>query len=512
MKKIVHLFIAVYFLLKILTPTLQAQMPTFSKIYYQSQMQVYAMIKTYDNKYVVAGEESYDALIFKTDTIGNILWKKKIGGSNNDKFNCLIQSKDSCFILAGNTVNASTDIFCVKINSNGDTLWTKEIDMGGNDYVCSLQQTYDKGFVLAGYSVHASAPLSTIMVVKLDSAGNIKWGKSFSGGNVDNYAYSVKQLPDSGYVVIGFVDSLSINDPATFLMKLSGTGDVVWTKKQKISSSNYTYGNDVIVETNGLVCHLLTKETNAYSVIMKTDLSGNVLWCKKNNYTGYMGGNTELPLKLYKALSNKYIFIHSDGALIEIDTAGNSVWAKQWELQSLNDFFQNSNKGFLILGNPLLLTKSAGYISIIKTDSAGNNNYQSCLMSSTVPTNSTFPISMLPFSFTSSASALPVSFHPVVTNSLLALFGDACVVGNIEENKTDEDLIKIYPDPAINDLTIETLQKSTIEILNIEGQIIRSVSLSETSITIDISDLAGGLYLVKVKNENGVAVKKFIKE
>ncbi len=41
---------------------------------------------------------------------------------------------------------------------------------------------------------------------------------------------------------------------------------------------------------------------------------------------------------------------------------------------------------------------------------------------------------------------------------------------------------------------------------------IKSINAEETHTTIDISGFARGMYFVKVKNENGVEVKKFIKE
>jgi uncharacterized protein (TIGR02145 family) len=75
-----------------------------------------------------------------------------------------------------------------------------------------------------------------------------------------------------------------------------------------------------------------------------------------------------------------------------------------------------------------------------------------------------------------------------------------------------ENQIQIYPNPVNNNLTIETLQKSEIEILNIEGQIIKSIYTNDKATTIDISTLAGGMYFLKVKTEKGFVVKKFVKE
>jgi len=73
-------------------------------------------------------------------------------------------------------------------------------------------------------------------------------------------------------------------------------------------------------------------------------------------------------------------------------------------------------------------------------------------------------------------------------------------------------LTAIYPNPATSIITIVGLQKSYIEILNIEGQLIKSLKSNEVNTRVDISDYSRGMYFVKVKTEIGIAVKKFIKE
>ena len=69
----------------------------------------------------------------------------------------------------------------------------------------------------------------------------------------------------------------------------------------------------------------------------------------------------------------------------------------------------------------------------------------------------------------------------------------------------------VFPSPSINELTIKTLQNSEIEIYNIEGQILQRFTSLKNQTIIDITNLAKGIYFVKVKNENGITVRKFIK-
>lgn len=77
----------------------------------------------------------------------------------------------------------------------------------------------------------------------------------------------------------------------------------------------------------------------------------------------------------------------------------------------------------------------------------------------------------------------------------------------------------VYPNPTIDNLTIETppvlpvgRQISIIEILNIQGQLLKTLTSSDNITSIDVSTFKSGVYVVEVKTEKGVVVKKFVKE
>jgi|GEM_PF-660081 len=82
----------------------------------------------------------------------------------------------------------------------------------------------------------------------------------------------------------------------------------------------------------------------------------------------------------------------------------------------------------------------------------------------------------------------------------------------ISENSILSDLFSIYPNPANDKIEISVSQKSEIEILNAEGQILKSFNAIANRTTVDLSGFAAGVYFVKVQTSKGVAVKKFVKE
>jgi hypothetical protein len=81
----------------------------------------------------------------------------------------------------------------------------------------------------------------------------------------------------------------------------------------------------------------------------------------------------------------------------------------------------------------------------------------------------------------------------------------------IKENLNNLQVL-IYPNPATNNLTIETSPQAIIEITNIQGQLIKTIVAIGNKTTIDVSALPSGVYVVEVNMEKGVEVKKFVKE
>jgi YVTN family beta-propeller protein len=84
-------------------------------------------------------------------------------------------------------------------------------------------------------------------------------------------------------------------------------------------------------------------------------------------------------------------------------------------------------------------------------------------------------------------------------------------ISNLNENYLFSD-ISIYPNPAINTIIIKCRQKSSINIINIQGQTILQQQLLQDKTDINISGLAKGVYILRINNNNKTKVTKFLKE
>lgn len=97
------------------------------------------------------------------------------------------------------------------------------------------------------------------------------------------------------------------------------------------------------------------------------------------------------------------------------------------------------------------------------------------------------------------------------TARYLAKYIDSTHVG-ITENSKPKTNISVYPNPVVDNLTIEIPQSAIIEITNIQGQLIKTFTTIGNKTNVDVLALPSGVYIVEVRTEKGVEVKKFIKE
>ena len=91
----------------------------------------------------------------------------------------------------------------------------------------SIQQTSDGGYIVAGETHSFGDEYGDIWVIKLDSSGNISWQKTYGGSNHD-YANSIQQTSDGGYVVVGYI--IPEIEARLGVLKLDSNGDILWQK------------------------------------------------------------------------------------------------------------------------------------------------------------------------------------------------------------------------------------------------------------------------------------------
>jgi hypothetical protein len=118
-----------------------------------------------------------------------------------------------------------TDIFLIKTYANGNVQWAKTYGGTGWDEAYSVRQTSDGGYIVAGYTGSFGAGSYDALLIKTDANGNVQWAKTY-GGTYWDYAYSVQQTSDGGYIVAGWTHSFGAGSYDALLIKTDANGNI----------------------------------------------------------------------------------------------------------------------------------------------------------------------------------------------------------------------------------------------------------------------------------------------
>jgi uncharacterized delta-60 repeat protein len=181
--------------------------------------------QTSDGGYIVAGY-SGDFWIFKLRSDGIVSWQKKYGGADRDEANSIQQTSDGGYIVAGWTrsFGANADLWVLKLNSDGTVSWEKRYGGEGWNWASSVEQTSDGGYIVAGYTYWFG--VDDFWVLKLKSDGTISWQKRYSADYDD--AHSIQQTSDGGYVVAGQTSSFGAGSEDFWVLKLNSDGTIAF--------------------------------------------------------------------------------------------------------------------------------------------------------------------------------------------------------------------------------------------------------------------------------------------
>ncbi|MCD4749124.1 MAG: hypothetical protein K8R59_07105, partial [Thermoanaerobaculales bacterium] len=203
----------------------------------------YSIQKTNDTGFIVAGHTytfgagSSDYWILKLDTNGVVEWQKTYGESSADYAGFIQQTNDGGYVVAGENWSYF-DCWVLKLDSSGTVEWQKVYGGSEQDRVNCIQQTTDGGYIVCGFTSSYGAGNADYWVLKLDSSGNIEWQKAYGRSDSD-YARSIQQTSDGGYIVAGFIDAYGAGSPDYWVLKLDSSGNIEWQKTYGGSEHDY---------------------------------------------------------------------------------------------------------------------------------------------------------------------------------------------------------------------------------------------------------------------------------
>jgi len=492
---------------------------------------------------IVFGTGGYDAFLVKFNSSGVRQWATYYGGSQDDMgISCAVDASGNVYMI-GSTSSTSgiatagahettiNDGFLVKFNSNGVRQWGTYFegngnacttDASGNIYIVGLTNS-TSGIATAGAHQTVMSGSGDAFLVKFNSSGVRQWGTyfggPFNGGSANETGiscatdasgniYMVGKTPsNSGIATVGahqtaggtqFFDA--------FLVKFNSTGVIQWGTYY--DGLGDTQPNSCATDASG----------NVYMAgqVFQELLPDSGISTPGAHQTTYGGGFTDAFLVKFDPNGVRQWGTYYGGSSVEegtscaIDPSGNVYMAGHTGSTTgiatagahQTVFGGGGLDGFLVCFNSSGVRQSGTYygecfVSDCATDASGN-------------------VYMAGITTSSSGIATAGAHQTANGNSG---YNDAFLVKfsgiSVGINETINDkLFTIYPNPSQSIVNVQADAKligSAYSIHDNTGKVVLSGTINAENISVDLGNLAAGIYLFNV-GENVKQTFKVIKE
>jgi len=521
-------------------------------------------------------------------------WSKCYGGTGVDRGHSIKQTTDGGYIMAGSSgstdgdnprfnMYSGNDIWIIKTNDTGKLNWVYYLTGTDDDEINSVAQTKDGGYIAAGYTasmdgdytgmVHhyfASGGAPDALIIKLDSAGKLKWKKCFGGGGGEE-AEKIIQTKDGGYMFCGYTTSIVDGDvthrthiyrgsatPDIWVVKLDDTGRIMW--QQTIGGSGSDNGLSVIqtMDGNYIVAGYtgssdsdITKNRGGWDALtIKLNDTGGIVWKKT-----YGGTGSEAFVAIEQTADGGY-FCTGNSTSNDMDVTGNhldtasvntyDIWvaklndtgALSWEQSYGGTGFDNGTDGHQTFDGGYFIsatTQSAdGDVSgvhssstpinsdgwVLKLNSSGVIEWQKCLGGSGI--DGTFSITQ-----TTDSDYIALSYAESIDGDRkendhgadfwVVKFSNKPMPTSFVEELTENFSFNISPNPSHSSFTLQyhLSTEATVTVTDVAGKIISTIPLPKntTQTIINAAAWQPGVYFYSVMQNGSVLESgKLVKE
>lgn len=471
---------------------------------------------------------------FGGDWVGGIA----LDGSNNAYVTGYTESLNYPTVSAYSSTHSggNYDVFVSKLNHSGNSL-SYSTFIGGNSDEFGTAIIIDQSDGIAyvtGYTNSANFPTSNayqntkgalvdVFVFKLNAAGNSLLYSTFIGGAGDDVSLKIKLLPGGAVAICGYTNSSDFPTNNAYDNTYNGGNDVFYSvlNFNTLSISSYFGG---------------TGDDHAISLELMPKIVNNI-----TTYDAIITGNTyssDFPLT-NDAYDNSYngdrdVFVSRielavGGSLLYSTYFGGSLEDRGSDIICKNDkvYFtgRTNSSDFPSTSNVYDNTHNGSfdaYVSVISFCPVFNltvsNNANTLTVGQTGATyqwidcnNSNVPISgETSQSFT---PALSGSYAVIVTQNGCSDTSNCTTVNLTGINELNTSGLKIYPNPATDNINLQLNQSGVLEVYSIDGKLIESANINTNIYKLNIQHYNKGMYMLRFIGLNGNSYQsKFIKE
>jgi hypothetical protein len=489
----------------------------------------------------------YDAFITKLDTSGNGLWSTFYGGTGDEYGYKIVIDSDGFPYLVGYTngndllvsssgvfqssSNGSYDSFILKLDSNGNFIWATYFGGSGGEFALTADIDNSDNIIIGGFTSSSDMPIinafqNTIggaldgFVAKFDSTGNLIWSTYCGGSNTED-VHTLKTDNQNNIIISGETYSSDFpTDVSAYQNFNNGNLDVFLAKYDSLGNQIFaTYFGGLNNEDSRSIA--TDDLTNIYLVGYTESLDfpiiGSLVY--QNTKNGVKDGFIAKFSPLGQPLKSTFIGGNNDDYFTSICISStNALYAAGYthssDIPIIDSAYQATNNGlidgFYYKLDTNLTPNYSTYIGGVSTDFIYD-----------VKINSN---QILTFSgFTSSADFTVTSnvFQNIKSGQSDAFVfqSDSVfkVMTSISKIIDSNNLIKIYPNPFVNQLNIEITDFNFDDnyqaiLYSNDGKKIIDQKITQKHAILNNKIKSGNYLLVLTKNKQPIRSIKLMKQ
>lgn len=522
---------------------------TLGNIYHAGNFAGSADFDPGPNTFTMNSSGDIDGHLMKLSPDGDFIWAKSYGSTGVDKINDIhIDSNGNLYAVGyfegtvnfgGGSLGQNTltsigllDCFLLKADSDGNTIWVKQFGSVNNENL--FQVTTDNSnniYAVGSYSVPFDVDPGfgqTFLtagngvdswLVKLDPNGNFDWAKAIASGPASQWAQQIVIDFEQNIYTSGIFNDLTDLDPNilvdehsssgsydAFFQKLGNDGSLIWA--ESFGGTEYDLAGPIILDNSaniycigffygtvdfdpGIGVHNVTAVGNRDTYLLKLSSLGEFEWVNTFGSGGYeyhAGLAIDADGYIYSnGLFQDTMDIDPGPAVIPVisngegdayymkhDQDGNLIWFKQVGGEghdTSRDVTIDSDGNIIIMGR-----------------FGGTTDFDPGPEFSELTAVAGYDIYFSKFTM------------PIVS---------------IEEIAQEDKSVSVYPNPTSQRVYVvfeEPVNQALCNILDAQGKLIQSKSISnEKKYSIDL-DLAAGIYYLEIVTEGSREIIRLVKE
>lgn len=297
------------------------------------------------------------ATLFLSTSVQSQYWETVIGGFGTDVARDIVRRPDGSYWTVGSTGSAGAggDCYLVELGENGSLDWSTHFGGNGADGIRAIASC-DSGFLLVGITNSMGSGGYDMLIVRVDTTGQIKWTRTWGGTEWD-FANGAA-FSGNGWIVVGESYSGLGTSSSGIVLRFDDDGNELWESEVGFASDDALHS--VVLTVNGDV--LVAGQTTAadgYSngLLAMLSSTGMPLWSAVTN-----GDSTEVLRDCVATVEGNAVAVgysFSNGIQAQVlltcfDESGAEMWTQRiGQAGSFvgNALVQRQDSGFAVAGS-----------------------------------------------------------------------------------------------------------------------------------------------------------------